>query len=284
MTTISLDISGKIDPGTVEVFAAVSHVMTALKMPYIVVGAAARDLVLHHGHGAEIRRATEDIDFAMEVPDWNAFNVLKNKLIEQGFRETRAQHRLISLTDTVVDIVPFGDIENKQNTIVWPPTGEVIMNVAGFKEACEHAEWVRVQSAPEIDIPVVTPVGMSLLKIISWTDRAADLRNKDAKDIAYLLTSYEVIPEVNNRLYADTQILQTYGWDLTQAAACLLGQRARDIANKNTVAVIEALVNEEPGKLNFDLLAEEMCSHIENEFDRKLQLLSAFLDGFNYKD
>ena len=68
------------------------------------------------------------------------------------------------------------------------------------------------------------------------------------------------------------------------AAACLLGQRARDIANKNTVAVIEALVNEEPGKLNFDLLAEEMCSHIENEFDRKLQLLSAFLDGFNYKD
>lgn len=283
MTNISLDISGKIDPRIVEVFASVSHVITELNMPYVVVGASARDLVLHHGHGAEIRRATDDVDFAMEVPNWNAFNVLKDKLIEQGFKETNAQHRLISATNTVVDIVPFGEIEDEQNDIAWPPKGDVIMNVLGFKEACEHAEWVRVQTEPEIDIPVVTPVGMSLLKIISWTDRAAVLRNKDAKDIAYLLTNYEVIPEVTDTLYTDTQIMETYDWDLTQAAACLLGQRARDIAKENTVASIENLRNENLGKLHFDLLVEEMCSQVEVEFDRKLQLLSAFLDGFNYK-
>lgn len=284
MTNISLDISGKIDPRIVEVFASVSNVITELKMPYVVVGASARDLVLHHGHGAEIRRATDDVDFAMEVPDWNAFNVLKDKLIEQGFKETRAQHRLISANDTIVDIVPFGAIENEQDAIAWPPKGDVIMNVLGFKEACEHAEWVRVQSNPDIDIPVVTPVGMSLLKIISWTDRAVDLRNKDAKDIAYLLTNYEVIPEVTDTLYTDTQIMETYDWDITQAAACLLGRRARDIAKENTVAIIEDLINEKLGKLHFDLLVEEMCSYVEVEFDRKLQLLSAFLDGFNYKD
>lgn len=283
MTNISLDISGKIDPRIVEVFGSVSQVITELKMPYVVVGASARDLVLHHGHGAEIRRATDDVDFAMEVPDWNAFNGLKDKLIEQGFIETRAPHRLISATDTVVDIVPFGAIENEQDTIAWPPKGDAIMNVLGFKEACEHAEWVRVQSEPEIDIPVVTPVGMSLLKIISWTDRAAELRNKDAKDIAYILTNYEVIPEVTDTLYTDTQIMETYDWDLTQAAACLLGQRARDIARENTVVRFDALVNKELGKLNFNLLAEEMCSRIENEFAKKQQLLSAFLDGFNYK-
>ena len=283
MTNTSLDISGKIDPRIVEVFSSVSNVLTELNMPYIVVGATARDLVLHHGHGAEIRRATDDVDFAIEVPDWNAFNVLKNKLSEEGFKETKAQHRLISPTDTIVDIVPFGEIEHEQDAIAWPPKNDVVMNVLGFKEACEHAEWVRVQIEPDIDIQVVTPVGMSLLKIISWSDRAADKRNKDAKDIAYLLTNYEVIPEVKDTLYTDTQIIETYDWDITQAAACLLGQRARDIAKENTVARFDALVNKELGKLNFNLLAEEMCSHIEIEFGKKQQLLSAFLDGFNYK-
>ena len=284
MTSTSLDISGKIDPRISEVFDSVNGVLTELKMPYIVVGATARDLVLHHGHGAEIRRATDDVDFGIEVPNWGAFDVLKNKLIEQGFKETRAQHRLISSTDTVVDIVPFGDIEDEQSSISWPPKGEVIMNVLGFKEACENAEWVRVQSKPEINIPVVTPVGMSLLKIISWTDRAIDLRNKDAKDIAYLLTTYEVIPEVKDTLYTDTKIMETYDWDLTQAAACLLGQRARDIAKANTVREIEALRQEELPGLHLDLLTEEMCTHIENEFERKNLLLSAYIDGFNYKD
>ena len=193
MTNTSLDISGKIDPRIVEVFSSVSNVLTDLNMPYIVVGATARDLVLHYGHGAEIRRATDDVDFAIEVPDWNAFNVFKSALSEERLKETRAQHRLVSPTNTVVDIFPFGEIEHERDLIAWPPKGDVVMNVLGFKEACEHAEWVRVQSGPDIDIPVVTPVGMSLLKIISWTDRSADLRNKDAKDIAYLLANYEEI-------------------------------------------------------------------------------------------
>ncbi|MFV1985522.1 MAG: hypothetical protein ACC657_18380 [Thiohalomonadales bacterium] len=47
MTNISLDISGKIDPRIVELFGLVGNVLAELKMPYIVVGATARDLVLH---------------------------------------------------------------------------------------------------------------------------------------------------------------------------------------------------------------------------------------------
>jgi predicted nucleotidyltransferase len=124
---------------------------------------------------------------------------------------------------------------------------------------------------------------MILLKIISWTDRAIDFRNKDAKDIAYLLSTYEIIPEVKESLYAKTQIMETYDWDITQAAACLLGQRARNIAKNNTVAMINALANEKLAKLNLELLVEEMCVHIENEFERKQQLLSAFFEGFGYK-
>ena len=76
MMSTLLNISGKIDPRSSEVFDFVNSVLAELKMPYIVVGATARDLVLHHGHGARIQRATDDVDFAIEVPDWNAFDVL----------------------------------------------------------------------------------------------------------------------------------------------------------------------------------------------------------------
>jgi len=54
MTNTSLNIAGKIDPRTVATTAAVNQVLTALGMPYVIVGATARDLVLHHGHGANI--------------------------------------------------------------------------------------------------------------------------------------------------------------------------------------------------------------------------------------
>jgi len=281
MTSALLNISGKIDQQTTAVFELVNSILAKLKMPYVVVGASARDLVMHYGYGAVIQRATEDVDFAIEVSDWQVFDVLKNKLAEKGFHTTHAPHRLISPTGMIIDIMPFGGIENEQAAISWPPAGEITMNVQGFKEACKHAQWIRIQDAPEIDIPVATPEGMVLLKIIAWTDRDRDIRQKDAKDIGYLLSTYETIPEVKETLYTDTTIIETYDWDITQAAAYLLGQRAGKIAKTNTTKAIKAQLNEEMGKLNMDLLIEEMCTHIENEFELKLQLASAFLDGLN---
>ncbi|MDH5190048.1 MAG: nucleotidyl transferase AbiEii/AbiGii toxin family protein [Gammaproteobacteria bacterium] len=281
MTSGLLNISGKVDDQITEVFELVNSILAELKMPYVVVGASARDLVMHYGYGATVQRATEDVDFAIEVSGWKVFDILKSKLGEKGFHTTSAPHRLISPNDMIIDIVPFGGIEDEQASISWPPTEEITMNVLGFKEACDHAQWVRIQDAPEIDIPVATPEGMVLLKMIAWTDRARDLRKKDAKDIAYLLSTYETIPEVKETLYTDTEIIETYDWDITQAAAYLLGQRVSNIANSNTSKTIKALVNEEIKELNMDLLIEEMCTHIGNEFERKSQLVSAFLDGFN---
>lgn len=104
-----------------------------------------------------------------------------------------------------------------------------------------------------------------------------------ARDIAYLLQSYEKIPEVIAAVHdeSNAKTLEAYDWDRTQSAACLLGRRASSIAKENTRERIKAFTNEELGNLNLDLLVVEMCTHIENEFDRKLQLLSAFMDGFN---
>jgi len=282
MTNTLLNIAGKTDPQTVVLFETLSRIIVDLHMPYVVVGATARDLVLHYGHGARMQRATHDVDFAIETPSWTAFDALKDRLCEQGFKTTKVPHRLISPMDTQVDIIPFSQLEDEQTSIVWPPEDEVTMNVIGFQDACDNAEWVRIQDDPELDIPVATPAGMALLKFIAWTDRAKGLRSKDAMDIAYLLSTYEVIQEVVDALYDDnnTSIMETYDWDITQAAAYLLGKHAKDIAQTNTQQEIAKLANGELGQLNLDRLAEEMCEHIEIQYDKHRQLLTAFMAGF----
>jgi len=138
-------------------------------------------------------------------------------------QQTAALFKMVSSAIADLDM-PY-NVEDGQASIAWPPEGKVKMNVLGFQEACDAAEWVRIQDEPELDVPVATPAGMALLKIIAWTDRASDLRKKDAMDIAYLLTTYEAIQEVIDALYDDdnTHIMERYGWDITQAAAHLLG-------------------------------------------------------------
>jgi predicted nucleotidyltransferase len=76
MMSTLLNIAGKIDPKPVAVFEVVSRVIAGLDMRYVVVGATARKLVLHYGHGATVQRATHDVDFAIKVPGWAAFEAL----------------------------------------------------------------------------------------------------------------------------------------------------------------------------------------------------------------
>ena len=59
MTNTLLNISGKIDLGTVALYKMVSNATAQLAIPFVVVGVSARDIVLHYGHGARIQRATD---------------------------------------------------------------------------------------------------------------------------------------------------------------------------------------------------------------------------------
>jgi len=115
-----------------------------------------------------------------------------------------------------VDIVPFGAIADKNSNIQWPPSGEVEMDVAGFDEAHKSAIPVLIQQEPLIQIPVASPQGLALLKIIAWDDRDRDLRAKDAIDLAYLLESYQSVEQVVDRLYETDGLMERYDWDVDQ--------------------------------------------------------------------
>ncbi len=278
-----MDISGKISPKMVAVYHGVSVAAGTLGIPFVVVGAAARDLVLHYGYGARIVRATVDVDFGIQVPDASTYKNLMRHLEASGFRTTRTAHRLRSEDGMIVDIVPFGPIARTDGHVLLPPNETHRFNVIGFEEACASAGLVTLQSDPEVIIPVASPPGLALLKLVSWTDRAADTRKKDAADLAYLMENYERIPAVEEDLYGDRRdVLEAHGWDVTVGGAHLLGSAVGAIASSQSRGVVSELFDDKVDKRPLESLQYEMCRNDNDasELERKSALLGAFIHGF----
>ena len=96
------------------------------ELPYIVVGATARDLLLFHVFGIPVTRATADVDFAVAMDSWERFSELRAALLASGhFREGKMEHRVylkaLSVKDEIpVDLIPFGGVA-EADVIHWPP-------------------------------------------------------------------------------------------------------------------------------------------------------------------
>ena len=95
-----------------RVFAALDDVMRQRNVPCYLIGAAAKDLQALRS-GIKPVRYTNDIDFAIMVPDHAAYQAIMQDLLDQGFHATRQPYRVVhTATDTVVDLLPYGYNDN----------------------------------------------------------------------------------------------------------------------------------------------------------------------------
>lgn len=219
------------EPWIEPILRAISDATTALRIDYLVVGATARDLLLHHVHGFTRARATRDLDFAVSVEDWNRFEELKALLVQSDcFRaERRISHRLwfrleASAVEIPLDLVPFGGVEERSGEIAWPPGREVVMSVAGFAEALACAVFLHFEGG--LSVPVASLAGLTALKLLAWDDRHG-VTKKDAVDLAELLRRYGDAGQ-EDRLYGpDFVVLEEADYSFELAGARLLG---RDVA------------------------------------------------------
>jgi predicted nucleotidyltransferase len=62
MNSISINISGRIDPERIAVLRGIKDVADELGIRFFVVGAFARDVIFEHIHRIPAPRITEDID------------------------------------------------------------------------------------------------------------------------------------------------------------------------------------------------------------------------------
>ena len=110
----------------------IDAVAKGLNLPYFLVGAMARDLLLGHVFGLSTGRATRDVDFAFALEGWEQFRQIQDRLIASGrFAAVRdIAHRLLFSSGNgdqrrMVDLLPFGGVEQPMHTIAWPPDMQV---------------------------------------------------------------------------------------------------------------------------------------------------------------
>jgi predicted nucleotidyltransferase len=188
MIATSFDLSGKLDPLREHVFRDVAKGAAACGVPFFIVGACARDLLLDLYYGLPPHRATNDIDFGIRISSWSQFDALINSLIQTG-RYTvdfNRPQRLRSTEGAIIDVIPFGGVEDSiTRDIAWPPDYSTVMSAVGFEEAYRNA--ISVRFAPDLVIAVSSLAGMALMKLISWKERR---NTKDAKDLKLIISEY----------------------------------------------------------------------------------------------
>ena len=246
----------------------------------LLVGAMARDLLLHYAHAVPIVRATEDVDLAFAVADWGEFEALRTALIDShAFAPTGPEHRLLYADHLPVDLIPFGGVEARDGSFTWP-RDETEMGVLGYREAHETAVELVLPASQRIST-VSLPM-LAVLKLLAWSERHSAAPRKDATDLFLVLRNY-LTEENSARLYQQAaHLLEADDFDYEAAGGWLAGHDAASqiIACSPAPARLfdkceQVLSSETDPDGGLDLVAE---SHVD--VTAGLHLLQMFFNGF----
>ena len=248
----------------------------------LLVGAMARDLLLFHAHNIPVRRATADIDMAFAVADWEEFSRLRAALLASAHftAHNSMTHSFFHRQQRQIDIVPFGGLERPDGSIAWPPRGDEVMTVVGFRDALASAMDAMLPKNQRV--LVVSLSMLVVLKLVAWSDRHAGAPGKDAADLFLILKNY-LDAGNQSRLYEEaTHLLDRNDFDYERAGAWLAGYDAaaaiRDNAGGQTrtpdmIVTILTAQSDPDGPLR---LVGEVGAQAEN----MRLLLVSFLRGF----
>ena len=250
----------------------------------LLVGAMARDLLLYYTHNIPVIRATEDIDLGFAVADWDDFAALRAALIASThFGAHRSLvHRFSHRRGRQIDLIPFGGLERPDGSIAWPPRGDEVMTVVGYREALASANDVMLPEGQRV-LVVSLPM-LAVLKVIAWSERHTTAPRQDAVDLLLILRSY-LDAGNQQRLYDEAaHLLDDSNFDYERAGAWLAGRDAAGVLRKDAAEqthlhqIISTILTKEvdpDGPLR--LLGEMAGRDAENI----RLLLAAFLHGFN---
>jgi predicted nucleotidyltransferase len=276
-----LILSKKIDGFAADLLGTIAVVAESLKVPFFVVGATARDMILTQGYGIETGRATKDIDLGVQVSDWEAYERLRKGIIATGKfkRDKKQAQRLVYAETFPIDIIPFGAIAEPDDCLSWPPKHDTTMSTLGFEEAYHNSITVRMRTDPVLDIKFVSLPGLALLKIISWNDNHPR-RDKDAHDLLLLMRTY-LDAGSQDRLWNEEGDLVGEDFDYVRAGSRLLGRDIAAILSKEVKEAVIRILDKETGEQNQYRLVENMMDRGSDSgaFEEALQLLEEMKIG-----
>jgi len=263
-----------------DIFHIINASTSKFKIPYMVVGATARDLVFIHGFNIKTERATYDLDFAIRVLDWDDFHKIKYDLLtSKEISETKITHRLIYKNEIPIDIIPFGQIADSENNISWPPENETVFNILGFEEAFENTIVIKLRNDPELKINVVDLKSLTLLKLISFFDRTGLNREKDAGDLAYIFDNYLEAGNSERISGDESHILDEEEINYYSAGARLLGMDISKIIKLETSNKLLELLNKEIEREVSDLAVFMVSAGDKHVYEKRINQLNALRKG-----
>ncbi|BAU49561.1 hypothetical protein SVA_3013 [Sulfurifustis variabilis] len=269
-----------VDERTLALLRAVAKTAGELHIAWMVTGAAGRVMLLEGVYGLPHGRATQDVDLGVMVANWEQYRALVERISQdKRFQpDPKQRQRLRFRDDGLLDLVPFGDIEARDRTIRWPPENDFAMSVIGFREA--YAEAVVV-SLDGLSVPVVSPVGLALLKLVAWSERHHTQPKKDAADLAYVLRHFSAILTEQVLFDEYFSIVETSGFDVDVAASRVLGRKIANLAAEDTRSYVLNLLHRELKQGTDSKLVREVGEHLAGAGEeRALQLLESLRTGF----
>ena len=123
MSNTSLDLSNKLPADQTNIIRQVVLAAKNEELGLFIVGAQARDLLLQYVYDLPVDRATNDIDFGIIIESWDGFSRLRDALIaNNSFQSHQTMRHRNSRKWSLVDLVPFGGLEEVSGQISWPRT------------------------------------------------------------------------------------------------------------------------------------------------------------------
>ena len=225
MSASLLDLSDKPELTLLARVVADLHIAAPTVVP-LLVGAMARDVLLQHAYGIQARRATEDIDLAIAVADWQAFVAVRQAMLDSSLfmSASKVEHKMRHHSQLPIDLIPFGGVQGPDGHIAWPPEGDEVMAILGYRAASVTSYQVMLPGQ-EIIAVVALPM-LAVLKVLAWSDRHWDAPRKDATDVVMILRNYLQAGQTE-RLYGEAaHLLEADDFDLDRASAWLVGHDA----------------------------------------------------------
>ncbi len=278
---MSYNISSKTlqDPLLKEILTKLNTYFYNQKIVFYVIGATARDIIMSI-HNEKSYRATRDLDIAIAVQNWDKYKIVEKGILKiTNFKKDKLQkQRFIYREVFQLDIVPFGDIMKHGDKIFWPPDETTAMSVLGFSEVGENLEEIIIDN--KLKINVASLAGIYILKLVAWNDRNTKT-NKDADDMAFIISNYLTINEKRavDKFY--TKIYLDEKFSINTGAAKLIGIDIAEIlkSNLNAKAKLTQIIKNEIAKEGESILINQILETNTNfEYEETLICLQNIIN------
>ena len=262
--TISSEKIG--NPLLIELLRKLTDSFGRMDREFYVIGATARDIIVQQLLDTASTRRTKDLDIAIAIPDWDAFEQIKESFVADGFKKSNDMYQRFYYGAYEVDIVPYGVVAKEDDNIYWPPEEVVAMSVKGFDEVLSEAITVSIDD--EFKVKIASLHGLFLLKLNAWLDRNAKT-SKDAEDMSFILSNYfmaNLDREIHQEVY-DWENFDEYivgGYWLAHDLVTLL--------NVNQLNYYKEVIEGELAKQEESRLINQM---IENSYSLKYETVRA---------